>query len=727
MELQAPIFQFDDVQVDVRNAQVRKAGRSLAVEPKAFRVLVFLLERAGRLVEKEELLSAVWADTFVTENALTRCIAHLRKVLGDTKGEAKYIETVPTRGYRFIAPVRVESSPPAEVAGVDHIPEAMSGRPGALAARTRMGWAALIVLILVVAAGAVFAARWRAHRAEASGEAKLDFSMLQVTNSTGMDIFPSFSPDGNTVAYSSNEKGAFEIYLKQLAQGGSVVQLTNDGGPNLHAAWSPDGTTIAYYSAAKGGIWLIPALGGVARQLTTFGSSPAWSPDGSKIVFESEGSTNVAVNASISISGATLWTANVADGALHQLTQVDKPEGAHNSPTWSPDGKSIAFVTAGFKGNGLWTMQLADGKPTKIADGGYFNPVYARDGRHIYVATEFALWKTAVDGPRDEKGYPEHVKLVDSLPETSRYLAMSADGRKLAFSRLASSSNIYSLAMAGDHPKGEPEALTRDTRLRKTNPAVSFDGRRVLFEVGSMDRNGGVWVMDADGRNARPALTPCDNPRWLPGDEDFLCTDFVLDNSADCKRAKCWTAEMEKVHLATGAHETVLRLGQDGSFFTYSRDGKQVAFMSVRNGPPNVYVASVEGGPPQQVTFDRVSMGFPSWSPDGQVLAVEQKVGDGTHIWLVKPGEAPAELTRDDEQTWPSSFSPDGDKIAFAAQKKGVWNLWWVSRRDGSKKQLTYYHAANEYVRYPDWSPDGSLIAYEYAEITGNIWLLELK
>jgi Tol biopolymer transport system component len=375
----------------------------------------------------------------------------------------------------------------------------------------------------------------------------------------------------------------------------------------------------------------------------------------------------------------------------------------------------------------LWTVSVRDGRLTEIAQGNYFNPVYAKDGHHIYLSTEFALWRASLDAPHETKGLPDHVKLLDSLPETSRYLAISADGRKIAFSRMTSSSNIYSLPMSGDHPRGEPEPLTRDTRLRKTNPAVSFDGRHVLFEVGSIDRNGGVWVMDADGRNARPALTPCDKPRWLPGDEDFLCTEYVPDKGANCGQAECWTANVVKVHLATGKEETVLRTGQDGSFFSYSRDGEQVAFMSVKNGPPNTYVASVDDGPPRQVTFDRLSMGFPAWSPDGKVLAVEQKVGDSTHIWLVSPGEPPLELTHDSGQNWPASFSPDGDKIAFAAQRKGVWNLWWVSRRDGSEKQLTFYRSSGEYVRYPDWSPDGRSMAYEYAEITGNIWLLELK
>src|ERR1700680_941307 len=108
MAAEPPIFQFDDVRVDARTAQVFKAGKPAPVEPKAFHVLVYLLQNRGRLIEKDELLSAIWPDTFVTENALTREIALLRKALGDTRADGKYIETVPTRGYRFIAGVSVE-------------------------------------------------------------------------------------------------------------------------------------------------------------------------------------------------------------------------------------------------------------------------------------------------------------------------------------------------------------------------------------------------------------------------------------------------------------------------------------------------------------------------------------------------------------------------------------------------------------------------------------------
>ena len=721
MDTQALIFQFDDVRVDVQNAQVFKAGRRLSLEPKAFRVLVFLLEHPGRLIEKEELLSAIWTDAFVTENALARAIALLRKTLGDTKGEPKYIETVPTRGYRFIAAMT------AEEAGMSAVSPASSAATGAQTAagsvKRRIVWASLIAIVLIAATVAfslVFLGLGNSHPTA-------DFRPIQVTNSTALDMSPSFSPDGNTIAYCSNENGSFEIYLRQLTPGGSGVQLTNDGGRNMQPTWSPDGTTIAYYSHAKGGIWLIPALGGMARQLTTFGSSPAWSPDSQQIVFESDGIKDLNATASVSLAGATLWIVSPKDGVPHQLTQANKPYGALNNPSWSPDGKSILFTTDGFKlPSALWTVSPDGSHLTKITERGAFDPVFGRDARHIYASAEFGIWELFLDGKRDKFG-PERRKIFATLPDVPRHLAISADGRKIAFARVRTISNVYSLPMSGDHPAGAPVPLTNDTRLRKTNPAVSPDGRQVLFDVGSLDRNGGVWVIDSDRKNSRPILVPCENPGWFPGGQSFLCDSYVEETDPACRADGCWGVDILKVRLASGTSERLLHIGQDADFVAYSRDGKQVAFMSEKNGPPNVWVASLDGGAPRQITFDADSMGFPSWSPDGKVLAVEQKHGDNAQIWTVEPGKAPIQLTNVPGQNWPASFSPDGDKIAFAGNRNGFWNLWWVSRRDHSERQLTSYTSFNHFVRYPDWAADGKSMAYEYAETTGNIWMLELK
>jgi TolB-like protein/DNA-binding winged helix-turn-helix (wHTH) protein len=106
-------FTFDDVQIDVQGFRLLKHGKAVSVEPKALNLLIFLVGNPGRLVERRELIDAVWGDTFVTDHVLNYSIGQLRKALTDDAKNPRYIETVPTRGYRFIAEVQVED-PEAE-------------------------------------------------------------------------------------------------------------------------------------------------------------------------------------------------------------------------------------------------------------------------------------------------------------------------------------------------------------------------------------------------------------------------------------------------------------------------------------------------------------------------------------------------------------------------------------------------------------------------------------
>src|SRR5262245_39140446 len=152
------VYEFDDVRVEPEAFRVLKAGHPIAIEPKAFDLLGFLIQHRGRLVEKQQLLDAVWKDTTVTENAMTRVVAQLRKALGDPAAEPRYIETVPTRGYRFIAPVRLVDTPSAAAAPPvpEVAPSALETTPRTGPGRARPMWlggalAAAALLALLIA------------------------------------------------------------------------------------------------------------------------------------------------------------------------------------------------------------------------------------------------------------------------------------------------------------------------------------------------------------------------------------------------------------------------------------------------------------------------------------------------------------------------------------------------------------------------------------------------
>jgi TolB-like protein/DNA-binding winged helix-turn-helix (wHTH) protein/Tfp pilus assembly protein PilF len=98
-------YRFDEIEIDIQAFRLSKAGEAVQVEPKALNLLIFLVEHRGRLVDRREILSAVWKDAFVSDHVLNRAIGQLRKVLAEDVKEPRYIETVPTLGYRFIAQV----------------------------------------------------------------------------------------------------------------------------------------------------------------------------------------------------------------------------------------------------------------------------------------------------------------------------------------------------------------------------------------------------------------------------------------------------------------------------------------------------------------------------------------------------------------------------------------------------------------------------------------------
>ena len=95
--------QFGPFVIDVRERLLERDGQPVALTPKAFDLLAALVEQPGRLITKDELLRKVWPDTFVEESNLAYNVFALRKALGDTAEEGRFIETVPKRGYRFKA------------------------------------------------------------------------------------------------------------------------------------------------------------------------------------------------------------------------------------------------------------------------------------------------------------------------------------------------------------------------------------------------------------------------------------------------------------------------------------------------------------------------------------------------------------------------------------------------------------------------------------------------
>src|SRR5271163_4975173 len=108
-DAELPVYEFGDYRVDPGNLLLSRGGRPVPLTPKVFDTRLLLVKRSGEVLEKEELIRAIWPDTIVEENNLNQNISTLRRVLGESRGENRYIATVPGRGYRFIPEVRIVS------------------------------------------------------------------------------------------------------------------------------------------------------------------------------------------------------------------------------------------------------------------------------------------------------------------------------------------------------------------------------------------------------------------------------------------------------------------------------------------------------------------------------------------------------------------------------------------------------------------------------------------
>lgn len=735
-------YHFGDVVVNCANFRIEINGEIRSLTPRAFDLLVFFIEHRGRVIEKRELLEEVWRNTFVTDNALTKVIKELRRALGDEADSPRYIETVPRRGYRFIPDVQIVESP-GEIA---HLPEQRfeqleesrissksenkhSTAPGQTGESANpfisRGWV-LIIVIAVIALAVTSIVYKRNSPPAILPSATTIGNTSQITSWSGLDIYPAVSPDGNSIAYTSDRNGGFEIYVKQLAPGGRDLQVTSEG-DNLQPAWSPDGKMIAFHSRGRGGIWIIPALGGVARRITDFGSRPAWSPDGSLIAYQSAGLTDLAPTG-FTVPPSTIWVVPSQGGSPREITRQGTPEGGHATPAWSPDSKKIVFVTYDIHIAEIWSVSMVDDSILQLTRNQplSFDPVFSPDGKSLYFSgassvKSFYLWRVDLSADTG-KAIGKPMEVANTGSSVIRYPTFSADGKKLFYSLVNMTNNIWSIPISPvtDQTTGNAIQLTRDTIFRKSFPSISPDGRHIAYSSWMTGTNVDIVVMDSDGKNQRQLTTDPASESMSSWVSDGKSVIAVSDREG---RRGLW-----QISLDDGTAKWMIDYSMIGPNPKASPDGKMVAFHSRKDGVINTCITALDGSQSRQITFDKEMMGFPVWSPDGKWLALEMKRGEDTHIAIIpSSGGTVTQLTFERGQSWTGSWSPDSDKITFAGYRNGSWNVWWVSRDGRTQKQLTSFTSPRAYVRYPVWSPARDQIIYEYAEISGNVWSMEVK
>jgi DNA-binding winged helix-turn-helix (wHTH) protein len=223
------VIRFATFEVDLQAQELRKGGLRLKLSGQPFQVLAILLEQPGVVVTREELQKRLWPDTFVdVDHNLNTAINKIREALGDSSESPRFVETLPRRGYRFIAPITVNGT---AAAAVMHTPGNRSTSVPKSVARTRplLASGLLGTVMVLVATGL-----WIYERSETPGPPPQRM-LTRITFDDGLQSEPTWSPDGRYIAYSSDRGGKFDIWVQQVS-GGDPIQITK--GPGHH--WQPD-------------------------------------------------------------------------------------------------------------------------------------------------------------------------------------------------------------------------------------------------------------------------------------------------------------------------------------------------------------------------------------------------------------------------------------------------------------------------------------------------------
>jgi DNA-binding winged helix-turn-helix (wHTH) protein/sugar lactone lactonase YvrE len=363
-------IRFGPYEADLHTHELWKFGTRVRLVGQPFAILAVLITHPGSLVTRDELREKLWpGETFVDFNhGLNAAVNKLRDVLCDSAEDPKYIETLPRRGYRFVAEVeRVTSSEatapaastPMPVAPVEELAfETLSRKEARRPDRLRwVIWtsgslAACILLFAVLVSVLKISGAW-AERIRGSG-----------------------------------------VVVTGPLKGAQVVLQT--GGRNEGPAYAPDGKRMVFMSNRGGGmdLWVSEANGTNARQITTLGTTgtPRWSPDGKLVAFD----------ARINDTGAILVTS--AEGGQPRITVIGK--GNNAVPSWSHDGKHIYYASERSGRYEVWRVGADGSENLQITGQGGFAPLESPDGKTIYYAkTQFdrpEIWSVPVQGGEEK-------------------------------------------------------------------------------------------------------------------------------------------------------------------------------------------------------------------------------------------------------------------------------------------------------------------------------------
>jgi Tol biopolymer transport system component/DNA-binding winged helix-turn-helix (wHTH) protein len=737
---------FDNFRFDVGNLMLYRDGEEVLIAPKIARTLAVLIEGAGNIISKDELIERVWDDSIVEEANLTQYLYILRKTLGKMPDGRPYIETLRRRGYRFNATVRAVSGEPrpassfrkepevalsyggveregnvlrvvdwkpereADVSNEDRpaLPEPEAKREPADPRTIRSGGlrlaiAAAAALLFVVGGGGITFFWPRLMPSATSVPARAELSIVRLTNGA----FPhsaTISHDGNYFAYHEVDGDTARMFVQQVGQT-SRIEIVTSVDKVLHSkTFSPDGRHIYYVTANKSdgstSLNRVPTIGGApTKVLDDIHGIPSFSPDGKEIVFCRLSKT----------SGESVIVIAAEDGRAERV--LLRPGSVlGGSPAWSPDGKLIAYSEQDMADpkkitvNRISLINVATGEVTRFSEEGWdtvYRMMWTPEGDGIvFVGTR---QNDAYSTRRDQVyylAYPSgisHRITTDGNRHDGAALGVTRDGAVLAVSGNRSS-QIW--AMNRDSYAANAIQITKGAADGRSGLEPLPDGRIAYLARTAEEIN--IMISNADGSDAKQLPSGFQFLEELRADP--LGRFFVFSTVKDGLN------QLFRID-ADGSNVRQLTFGEGRAIdSSISPDGRYIVYDEVvyRNNVPHFSVRKIpsEGGNPVQL--GTIACVTPIYSPDGSLLSC---VRIGAREILVLSASDGAELERHPLPTYATwnfgiSWTPDGSGLVYIVTQNDASNLW-VQPRSGSKPEAMTNFSSGVIYRYA-FVPDSS-------------------
>ena len=696
------------------------------LSPRLFDTLFTLVENSGHIVEKDDLMQKVWPDVAVEENNLAQNISALRRILGDTLADPKFIETIPKRGYRFITPVKeISEEEAAHDQGLaTHSDGGKSSRTGlvdeGVARRHSLRITSAVGVGIAFAGLVLLVSLWQGWT-HWGRHPELKETPLTTNSSEASVTAAAISPDGRYLAYADSDG----LYVRVITTGDTHRISVPPASVIGALSWFPDGTrllaTVTGFQPNVDSLWVLSIFGQSPVKLLEGGSQAVVSHDGSQIVF-------------LRRAGKELWLMAANGQSAHRVlaaADLEKLAG----PVWNWDDKHLAYArvfsdVARFD-TVVEVLDLETGTvTTSFSDPQITAGTPLPDGRVIYARSEVISGQPGASllvinsDPSSNKVTGKPRQIAHWPGSSVSALAVTSDGKRLLVLRGLEQADVYLADLVG-HQFGNVRRLTfndRDDFPADWTP----DSQKVLF---ASNRNGSIDIFKQamDERNAETLIADPEDKLYihLSPDGRWLMY-FAYPGGFSPTKSPL----LMKAPLSGGPSQLVYK-ARPASDFRCLKSPASMCVLSERENQQLVFYAlDPIRGKGRELLRQLVSftpdVAESNWdvSPDGSYIALAMPQGPPTYIRVLPlMGGAPKNIPVDG---WPAFQS-----IEWAADGQG----WYVASRSAATNTLlfvdpqghtkTLRQTLGGYDTYAIPSPDGHHLAFLEYTNANNAWLVE--